>query len=71
MTTPRLTSTKADSVPMLTSSMILLSGITAARTAMNTPNPSVSMTGVPVRGLTSASRSGSSPSRHIAKKMRV
>ncbi len=35
------------------------------------PNPMVSLTGVPVRGFTSAHDSGTSPSRAIAKKIRV
>ena len=35
------------------------------------PKPMVSLTGTPLRGLTSASRSGISPSRAMAKKIRV
>jgi len=71
MITPTLTSRNANSVPMFTSFTISLSGTTAARAAIRMPMPNVSLTGVPVRGLTSASPRGIRPSRAIAKKMRV
>jgi hypothetical protein len=71
MITPMLTSTKANSVPMLTSLTISLSGTSAARMAISTPKPMVSRAGVPYRWFTAASRAGSRPSRHMAKKMRV
>jgi hypothetical protein len=61
----------ANSVPMFTSSTIWPSGTSAASTAISTPSPMVSVAGVPKRWFTSASRVGSSPSRHMAKKMRV
>jgi hypothetical protein len=66
MITPALTRMKANSVPMLTSSTMVLSGTNAASSAMPMPNPRVSRTGVPVRGCTSASHSGMRPSRAIA-----
>ena len=69
--TPTLTSRNANSVPMLTSLTISLSGTSAARIAMSTPRPMVTFTGAPVRGLTSAKRRGIRPSRDIAKKIRV
>ena len=71
MITPMFTRKNADSVPMLTSLTIWLSGATAASAAIAMPMPIVSLTGVPVRGLTLAIPRGSSPSRAIAKKMRV
>jgi hypothetical protein len=71
MMTPTFTRTNAKSVPMFTSSTILLSGTSAASTAISTPRPMVSLAGVPKRAFTVARPSGSSPSRHMAKKMRV
>ena len=56
---------------MLTISTIAPSGTNAATRAAKMPNPMVSLTGVPVRGFTSAHDSGTSPSRAIAKKIRV
>jgi hypothetical protein len=41
---------KANRVPMLTSSTMVLSGTNAASRAMPMPKPRVSRTGVPVRG---------------------
>ncbi len=71
MITPMLTRTNANSVPMLTSSTMVPSGTSAARTAISTPSVMVSFAGVPYRWLTVAIRRGSRPSRHIAKKIRV
>ena len=71
MITPMFTSRNANSVPMLTSLTISLSGTNAARSAMKKPMMKVSRTGVPVRGLIFATRREIRPSRAIAKKMRV
>ena len=46
--TPMFTRKNANSVPMLTSLTISLSGTSAARIAIRTPRPRVSLTGVPV-----------------------
>ena len=69
--TPALTRMNAKRVPMLTISTIAPRGTSAATRAAKMPKPIVSLTGVPVRGLTSAHFSGTSPSRAIAKKIRV
>ena len=63
MITPMFTRKNANSVPMLTSLTISVSGTSAASAAIAMPKPSVSSTGVPVRGLTLAIPRGSSPSR--------
>lgn len=69
--TPILTRTKAKSVPMLTSSTMAPNGTKAASNEIRMPKPIVSLAGVPNRGCTCASRRGKSPSRHMAKKIRV
>jgi hypothetical protein len=69
--TPALTSTNANKVPMWTSSTMALRGTRAASRAMPAPKIRVSRVGVPVRGSTSASRSGMSPSRAMANMIRV
>ena len=56
---------------MFTISTIAPNGNTAATRAAKMPNPRVSLDGVPVRALTVAQDSGTSPSRAIAKKIRV
>ena len=71
MITPMFTTMKANSVPMLTSLTISLSGTKAATIAIRTPKVAVIRTGVLVRGLTSAKRRGIRPSRHIANMIRV
>ena len=61
---------KANSVPMLTSSAIVVSGTSAAMTAISPPKSTVVKTGVR-RLETLAIFSGTSPSRDIANMIRV
>ena len=68
--TPMLTRKKAKSVPMLTSSAIVVSGTSAAMTAMSPAKTTVVKTGV-CRLETDAIFSGTSPSRDIANMIRV
>ena len=70
MITPIDTSTKANSVPMLTRSASSSSGTNAARTATTTPVMIVIMYGVPYFGCTFASAGGSRWSRLIANSTR-
>ncbi len=68
--TATLTRPKAKSVPMLVASASWASGIAAARTPQNSETITVLATGTPLR-LTFAKDLGTSPSRDIAKRMRV
>ena len=68
--TPMFTIRNANSVPMLTSLAISLSGSSAAMIAVRMPNISVVNAGV-WRGLRREKIRGSSPSRLMAKKIRV
>ena len=70
MITPRLTTTNANSVPMLTSCTISLSGTNAARGANSTPQIPMMRPGPAGRGLTVEMPFGISPSRLMAKRMR-
>ena len=68
--TPMFTRKKANSVPMLTSSAIVVSGTNAAMIAISPAKRTVVKTGV-WRLETEASFSGTSPSRDIANMIRV
>ena len=69
--TPMFTRKKAKSVPMLTSSAIVVSGTSAAMTAISPPKSIVVKTGVRRRSERLAIFSGTSPSRDIANMIRV
>ena len=70
MITPMLTTTNANSVPMLTSWTISLSGTNAASAANSTPQMPMIRTGARDVGFTFEMPFGISPSRLIAKRMR-
>jgi hypothetical protein len=65
------TSTKANSVPMFTSSASWVNGTNVDITVTTTPVRIVVRSGVPNRGLTFAKTGGSNRSRLIAKKTRL
>jgi hypothetical protein len=69
--TPMFTSTNANSVPMFTSSAIVVSGTNAASTEISAAKMNVTAIGVPVRSFTFDSQRGISPSRDIANVIRV
>ena len=71
MITPMFTTMNANSVPMLTSLTISLSGTKAATTAIRNPKVAVIRIGVLVLSLTFAKLRGIRPSRHIANMIRV
>ena len=66
-----LTSAKANSVPMLVALASSPSGMKAARTPQNSETITVLARGAPVFACTLANTLGTSPSRDIAKRMRV
>ena len=68
--TPMLTIRKANSVPMLTSLAISVSGTKAAMTATSRPNVAVMSAGV-WRGLSLPTHLGTRPSRLMANMIRV
>ena len=60
-----------DSVPMLTSSAIVVIGVKPAMAAVTVPVRAMTRTGVPVRAFRDANIGGNSPSRDIARSTRV
>lgn len=69
--TAMFTSAKAKRVPMLVASASCPSGTAAARPPQNSETSTVLARGVPVRGWTWESTRGISPSRDMAKRIRV
>ncbi len=71
ISTARLTRAKAKRVPMLVASARAPSGMSAARTVTKAVTMTVPARGTPVRGWTLENSGGMSPSRDIAKRMRI